>query len=316
MRVVQLPMRVPFRGVTLREAALWEGPNGWTEWSPFLEYGSVESARWLAGALAHGWGSAPRPVRDKVPVNGTIPAIAPDVVPSVIARFPGFKTFKVKVAAASTSLADDVARLTAVRAAVGDSVNLRVDVNARWSIDQALQAAEAFAPFNLEYIEQPVASVQDMTTLRTKLAGDVKIAADENIRKASDPQLVAQMHAADVVIIKAQPLGGSGLEIAQSIGMPTVVSSALDTAVGLSWGARLAAAVPDLPYACGLATSRLFTDDVAELDLADGYLSTAPVTPEPTKLRKYAASPDRVQWWHERLNNAYPHLGEHVTFDS
>lgn len=310
MHVVQLPMRTRFRGITTREAALWEGPNGWTEWSPFLEYAPAEAARWLAATLEHGWGKVPAPKRKEIPVNGTIPALEPHEIPAILKRFDGYSTFKVKVAEPGQTLSDDLARLDVIRTELGDTVHLRVDANGHWTIDQALTAAEVFGPYHLEYLEQPVATVDDMAKLRTRLAGAVKIAADENIRKASDPDAVRRAGAADVMIIKAQPLGGAtqATQVMRKVRLPAVVSSALDTSIGLYWGARLASTLPELPYACGLATSRLFVDDVAEFTPDRGVLAIPPTPPTPDNLNAHLAPADRMQWWRQRLELAYAEL--------
>ena len=301
-------MTVPFRGVTHREALLLRGPAGWGEFSPFLEYDDAESSRWLAAALeaAHtGW---PRPVRSAVPVNATVPAVPADQVPSVLARFPGCTTAKVKVAQAGQVLADDVDRVSAVREALGSSGKVRIDANAAWSVDEALSAVVALAPYDLEYVEQPCASVEELAALRLALARsglDVRVAADESIRKAQDPLRVALAGAADVVVLKVAPLGGvsAALEVALACGLPVVVSSALDTSVGISAGVALAAALPELPFACGLATTSLMAADVvrASLNGRGGSIPVGAVEPDPDLLAELAAPPERQQWWRDRL---------------
>ena len=300
--VVSIPMRVRFRGVDVREALLLQGPAGWGEFSPFLEYDDVESSRWLAAALeaAHvGW---PTPVRDSVPVNATVPDVEASAVDAVLARFPGCTTAKVKVGAV---LCEDVDRVAAVRSALGPTGRVRVDANAAWSVDEALEALRALAPFDLEYAEQPCATVAELASLRVALARagiDVLIAADESVRKAADPRRVALAGAADVVVLKVAPLSGvaRALEVAAGCGLPVVVSSALDTSVGISAGVALAAALPDLPYACGLATTSLMAADVADLPTVDGALPVRPVVPDPARLAALAAPEARRRWWLER----------------
>lgn len=316
VHVVSIPMTVPFRGVTHREALLLRGPAGWGEFSPFLEYDDVESSRWLAAALeaAHtGWPSA---VRDTVPVNATVPAVAAAEVPGVLARFPGCTTAKVKVAQAGQVLADDVDRVAAVREVLGRSGKLRVDANAAWSVQQAVHAITALAPYDLEYVEQPCASVEELAAVRLALARagvDVLVAADESVRKAEDPLLVAQAGAADVVVLKVAPLAGvaRALEVALQCGLPVVVSSALDTSVGISAGVALAAALPDLPYACGLATVSLMATDVllAPLDGHGGSIAVGAVEPDPGRLAELAADDERQQWWRDRLERCAALLG-------
>jgi O-succinylbenzoate synthase len=303
VHVVSIPMRVPFRGVTDREAALFHGPAGWGEFSPFLEYGDVEASRWLASAIesaAVGW---PAPLRSTVPVNATVPAVAAREVADVLARFPGCMTAKVKVGEAGQALSDDVDRVSAVRDVLGPEGRIRVDANGAWTVDEAVDAIAALKRFDLEYVEQPCAAVEDLAAVRRRV--DVLIAADESVRKAADPMRVVKLEAADVLVLKVAPLGGvaPALEIAQLCGLPVVVSSALDTSVGIAAGVALAAALPQLPYACGLATLSLMHGDVAEhsLEVADGVLEVRRAEPHPALLGAFSASRDRQVWWSERI---------------
>ena len=305
LHVVSLPMRVRFRGITVREVALIEGPAGWGEFGAFVEYQPPEAAQWLASAVEAAYTAAPATRRDRVPINATVPAVAPDQVPEVLARFPSARTAKVKVAEPGQSLTDDVARVDAVRALVP---TVRVDANGGWSVDEAAAAAVALtADGPLEYIEQPCATVPELAELRRRV--DVPIAADESIRKADDPLRVVRERAADVAVLKVAPLGGVArmLEIADRIDIPIVVSSALDSAIGISRGLLAAAALPDLPYACGLGTGGLFVDDITEPAVpVDGFLAVAPVTPDPARLSALAAAPDRRRWWIERIKACHP----------
>jgi len=310
LHVVSIPMRVPFRGVLEREALLLRGPAGWGEFSPFLEYDDAESARWLAAALEAAWTGWPSPVRDSVPVNATVPAVVADDVASVLARFPGCTTAKVKVGEVGQVLGDDVDRVAAVRSALGASGRVRVDANAAWTLEQAVRALTLLAPFDLEYAEQPCATLEELATLRVALAHagvDVLIAADESVRKAEDPLRVALSGAADVVVLKVAPLAGvrSALAVAEACGLPVVVSSALDTSVGISAGVALAAALPDLPYACGLATTSLMACDVADLVLTGGTLPVRAVVPDPDRLAALAAPADRRVWWLARARRCH-----------
>lgn len=309
VHVVSVPMAVPFRGVTTREALLLRGPAGWGEFSPFLEYDDVESARWLAATLEASQVGWPAPVRHTIPVNATVPAVPAEQVPAVLARFPGCTTAKVKVAQAGQVLRDDVDRVAAVREVLGPTGKVRVDANGAWSLSDARWAVAALAAFDLEYVEQPCAGVDDLVLLRVALARagiDVLIAADESVRKAEDPLRVARAGAADVLVLKVAPLGGvrPALAIAEECGLPVVVSSALDTSVGIAAGAALAAALPDLPYACGLATTSLLTEDVVRrsLDGHGGSLPVGPVCADPQLLDALAASPEREAWWLARLS--------------
>lgn len=306
LRVVALPLVTRFRGITVREAALLEGPAGWTEFAPFPEYDDAEAATWLAGAVAFGW-EAPTPVRrDRIPVNATVPTLPPDSVAGLLARFPGTRTAKVKVADAGERLADDVARVGAVREAIGPAGRLRIDANGGWTLDEAERALRALAPFDLEYAEQPCATIDELAELRRRTDDlAVPIAADESVRKATDPLEVARARAADLLVLKAAPLGGvrAAADIARRAGLPVVVSSALDTSVGLAMGAHLAAALPELPYDCGLGTAALLAADVTRDPLvpADGAIPVRRVVPDADLLQRWAADADRTAWWRERL---------------
>jgi len=309
-RVVALPMVTRFRGITTREALLMEGPLGWTEFSPFTEYDDAESATWLAAAIDFGWTEQPKPRRESIPVNATVPAVGADAVPGVLARFPGCRTAKVKVADPGGSLADDVARVRAVRETLGPEGRIRVDANALWNVDEAEHALHALAPFDLEYAEQPCATIDELAEIRrrTKYMG-VPIAADESVRKASDPLAVARAGAADVLIAKAQPLGGvnAALRIVAEAGLPIVVSSAIDTSVGLAMGAWMAASVPDLEYDCGLGTAALLAADVTADPLLpiDGAIPVRRIEPDAALLDRHAAAPERRDWWLQRLTRCH-----------
>jgi len=252
LRVVSIPMRVGFRGVMVREAALIRGPKGWGEFAPFAEYDDVESSRWLAAALEAGWVGWPDPVRTSVPVNATVPAVPAGEVADVLQRYDGCTTAKVKVAERGQRLQDDVDRVAAVRDAMGPAAQVRVDANGGWTVAEATDALRRLAAYGLEYAEQPCASVEELASLRITLARngiDVQVAADESIRKAEDPMRVVREEAADVIVVKVAPLGGvrAALDVARECGLPTVVSSALDTSVGIRAGLALAAALPELP---------------------------------------------------------------------
>lgn len=307
-RVVALPMTTRFRGVTTREALLFEGPEGWAEFSPFIEYADAEASVWLASAIDYAWNAQPAPLRQSIGVNATVPAVAAADVAAVLARFSGCRTAKVKVAEPGQSLNDDVARVRAVRDALGPEGRVRIDANGAWNVDEAEHAIHALAEFDLEYAEQPCATVDELAELRTRVKYmGIPIAADESIRKAEDPLAVARAGAADLIVIKAQPLGGltRALQIVVAAGLPAVVSSALDTAVGLSQGAALAAALPHLDYDCGLGTGALFVEDVAELALSDGAIPVGRIAPDSARLDKLAASAERRDWWLERLERCH-----------
>lgn len=304
--VVSLPLRTRFRGVEHREALLLRGPRGWAEFAPFLEYDDAESATWLAAAIDEAFGPGVPRHRDRIPVNATVPAVPPERVPDVLAAFGPARTAKVKVAERGQSLADDVARVRAVRAALGPEGRIRIDANGAWNLDEAEHAAHELAPFDLEYLEQPCAHVDELAELRSRLRDwQLPIAADESVRKAADPLAVARAGAADLLVVKAAPLGGvrAALRIAEAAGLPVVVSSALDSSVGLAMGARLAAALPELPFDCGLGTAALLAADVTAhpLEPVDGSIPVDRPEPDAALLRRHAAPPDRVAWWHARL---------------
>ncbi|BBU24364.1 o-succinylbenzoate synthase [Mycobacterium xenopi] len=307
LHVVALPMRVRFRGITTRELALIDGPEGWGEFGAFLEYGHPEAAHWLAAAIESAYQPPPPPRRDRIPINATVPAVPAAQVPEVLARFPGARTAKVKVAEPGQTLDDDVARVEAVRALIP---TVRVDANGGWTVGQAVEAVKALtATGPLEYLEQPCRTVEELAELRRQV--DVPVAADESIRKADDPLKVVRAHAADVAVLKVAPLGGisSLLAIAEQIDIPVVVSSALDSAVGIAAGLSAAAALPVLDHACGLGTGGLFADDVADAAVpVDGCLPVTRVTPDPARLRALAAPPSRRQWWIDRVKACYPLL--------
>ena len=317
VHVVALPMRVPFRGVSVREAALLDGPAGWGEFAPFTEYGPDEASRWLAAAVESAWHGWPQPVRDRVPVNATVPAVAAADVPGVLARFPGCTTAKVKVAERGQGLGDDLGRVAAVRDVLGPAGRIRVDANGAWAVEDAADALSRLAASGLEYAEQPCATVEELRELRTLLARrgvDVLVAADESVRRAEDPLRVRDLGAADVVVVKVAPLGGvrRALDIVAGCGLPAVVSSAIDTSVGTAAGVALAAALPSLEHACGLGTVALLGGDVAAPSLLPegGHLPVGRVDADPALLERWAAPPDRLRWWRERVVSCHASLVE------
>ncbi|MDO9495066.1 MAG: o-succinylbenzoate synthase [Nocardioides sp.] len=304
MEVFAIAMRTRFRGVTVREGVLLRGVAGWGEWSPFQEYDAAVAEPWLRCAEEAAAGDWPAPLRDSVPVNVTVPAVGPEQAHAIVSAG-GCRTAKVKVAEPGQTLADDQARLEAVRDAIGPTGAVRIDANGGWSVDDAVAAIAVLdrAAGGLEYVEQPAASVEDLAAVRRRVA--VPIAADESIRRAADPYRVRDLEAADIAVLKVQPLGGvrACLRIAEDIGLPVVVSSALETSVGIAAGVALAAALPELPYACGLATVQLFTADVVADSLlpVDGALAVRVPPVDPGQLAAVAAAPDRVAHWEARL---------------
>ncbi|GAA4284723.1 o-succinylbenzoate synthase [Brevibacterium daeguense] len=322
--VVSLPMVTRFRGITVREAMLLRGPAGWAEFSPFIEYDTAEAARWLLAAVEFAWAEPPEPLRPRVPVNGTIPACPPGQVAEVAARYGDVSTFKIKIAEqGAASLAEDLRRIEALRRARPDAA-VRLDANGRYAPEEAMRALQAFSRFELQYVEQPVAAVEDLARIReaADAAGlGIRIAADESIRKAEDPYRVAELGAADVIVVKVQPLGGviRAREVVTGCGLPAVVSSALDTSVGLSAGAALAAALPVTDRvaeifggapACGLGTSALFAADIsaAPVRAEHGSVPVGRAAPDPAQLSRLRAAPSRVRWWMHRLQQCWKHL--------
>ena len=305
--VYAIAMPTRFRGLTQRQGMVWRGAAGWAEWSPFLDYTGAELVPWLRAAVETAEVGWPAPVRTEVPVNSTIPAVRPQQA-WTMARDAGCATAKVKVAEPGGSLADDLARVEAVHDALGPGGRVRVDANGGWSVDGAFRAVRALDRFDLEYVEQPCRTVTELADLRRRLARSgrsVQIAADESIRRVADPYRVAQLEAADIAVLKVQPLGGvrACLEIAERIGLPVVVSSALETSIGLRAGLALAAALPDLPYACGLNTRSLLAADlVAEpLRAVAGSISVADLRVEEGLLDQHRASPSDENFWQARL---------------
>ncbi|MHA7208758.1 o-succinylbenzoate synthase [Arthrobacter sp. MDT1-65] len=310
-RVVSVPMRVRFRGVLVREALLVRGPAGWGEFCPFLEYDDAESAPWLASAVEAAWHGFPEPVRPSIPVNATVPAVGPAAVEDVLSRFGAVGAVKVKVAEKGQELADDVARVAEVRRLL-PAAGIKIDANGGWTEREALDALDALSRFGLQYVEQPVADIAGLRAVRFELrrrGEGVLVAADESVRRQEDPLRVAREDAADLLVIKAPPLGGvrRALDIIGAAGLPAVVSSALDTSVGIRAGVALAAALPELPYACGLATVSLMAGDVTEDSLVpeDGQLPVRDVVVAEDRLDRFAAGPDRTRWWLERLGRTH-----------
>jgi O-succinylbenzoate synthase len=309
-RVVSLPLAVKFRGIWSREVMLFQGTEGWTEFSPFVEYNDDEAVHWLRAAVEFGWQPLPQLYRDQIMVNSTVPAVAPDQVAEVLSHFDGCRTAKVKVGEPGQLLSEDVARVREVRRILGPEGRIRVDANAAWNVDEAEHAFHALAEFDVEYVEQPCASLEELAELRERTHYmDIPIAADESIRKADDPRAVAQAVAADVLVLKAQPLGGISkiVQLSEEVALPIVLSSALESSVGIAMGLFAAAAVKNLEFDCGLGTASLLAGDVTEVPLVAQGGSIAvqrPVVSEEL-LERFAASPDTTAWWLERLERCY-----------
>jgi O-succinylbenzoate synthase len=311
LRAFAIPMRTPFRGITVRTGALIEGPAGWGEFSPFPEYGPAESARWLASAIESATVPWPAPVRGAVPVNVIVPAVGPQRAREIVAAS-GCRTAKVKVAERGQPPDEDVQRVGAVRDALeaaGPGGRIRVDANGGWTVDEAVTMLRTLGNYDLEYAEQPCATLEELAELRRFV--DVPVAADESIRKAADPLRVRAAGAADIVVVKVQPLGGvrAALRVAEACGLPVVVSSAVDSSVGLAAGVALAAALPALPYACGLATMSLLAGDVTAAPLAEssGLLPVRRPPVDPDALARWETDPEP---WRSRALAAAAYLDE------
>ncbi|RDI46847.1 o-succinylbenzoate synthase [Nocardia mexicana] len=305
--VYAIPLRTRFRGITVREGVLLEGPLGWGEFCPFPEYDDREAVGWLATAVEQITAGWPEPVRERIPVNCTVPAVGAERAYEIVSGS-GCGTAKVKIADHPESLAEDLERVAAVRDALGPGGAIRVDANAVWDVDTAVASIGRIdrAAGGLEYVEQPCRTIEELAAVRRRV--DVRIAADESIRRAEDPLRVAVAGAADVAVLKCTPLGGvrRALRVAEAADLPCVVSSALETSIGLSAQLALAGALPDLEFACGLGTVRLFEGDVVADSLVpvDGYLPVprTPPRPDPELLHRFRhPDPERTRWWRGRL---------------
>ena len=293
LRVVTLPTTTSFRGVTFREVALIQGEYGWGEFSPFLEYDDAESAPWLACAIEAATQPKPQLYRTHVAVNGTIPALNDEQdLERVINSFPGVKTFKVKV---GTDVSEDLHRLELVRT-LRPNATIRVDVNGLWSVDEAEKFINSIG--DVEYVEQPCATIEELRELKKRV--DVKIVGDEILRKAADPFDVDLSSAVDYLMLKVQPLGGikRAHKLAEHHNLPVVVSSALESAVGINYGLILAASFEDMSFDCGLGTGSLLAKNVGELPIVDGKIAISDVTPNFDGLD---VSADRYEWWKNRI---------------
>ncbi len=310
-RVVSVPMRVKFRGVHHREAVLFEGSHGWTEWSPFLEYEDEEAAIWLRAALEFGFAETPTIRTSAININATLAAVAAEQVEEQLSAFAQFRTVKIKVAEPGQSIADDLARVRKVHE-LHPEVAIRLDANGGFDVETAIELAKELAleSIDLQYFEQPVKTIGELAEVRLKLARiGVKVAADESVRKVSDPLAVANANAADVLVIKAQPLGGirSALEITREAKLPVTVSSALETSVGISMGLHLAAALDVESFDAGLGTVALLAGDVCEEPFIaeNGLLYVKRAVASETKLAQLAADSERTDWWRARLERCY-----------
>jgi O-succinylbenzoate synthase len=306
MRVVALPTKTNFRGINIREVALFRGEYGWGEFSPFLEYGYEECAPWLSSAIEAATQPRPHIYRNSVKVNGTIPALNdPADIEKIVDSFPGVDTFKVKV---GENLPEDIARLARVRA-LRPKAKVRIDVNGNWDVATAVTNLRAIyeniGP--LEYVEQPCATIEELRELKAKLKLDIQIAGDEVLRKAADPFAVDLVGAVDIVMLKVQPLGGIARahKLAKHHNIPVVISSALESAVGINYGLILAASIPEMNFDCGLGTGSLLNANVADLPITNGEIQITDFEPNFSHIE---VAPDRFEWWKNRVMKTAEHL--------
>ena len=302
LQVLSLPTRTNFRSVTKREVALFQGPNGWGEFSPFLEYESAEAAYWLASGIEAAFGEPIKLQREQIEINATLPAVDSKLdIEEILSWYPGAKVVKIKVGG---DLELDIARIKNALA-INPNYLIRLDVNGGWSVKEAESAVariiDEVGIDSIQYIEQPVATLEELRQLKLP----IPVVGDEVIRKASDPFALDLNGAVDIVMLKVAPLGGikRAMQIAAHHKLPVVVSSALESAIGISHGLRLAAALPELNYACGLATGRLLANDVAQIPITDGKMQINSVLPE--GLLNYQAPAERRAWWENRIRDSF-----------
>ena len=306
LRVVQLPMRTKFRGIVTREVALFQGLKGWGEFSPFLEYEDLEATKWLQNGVEAATRDDFQVNRDSIKVNGTIPATdSEEEIKALVDLYPGVDVYKVKV---GTEIEADKARLKTLKTLVPNA-RLRIDVNGSWSVDEAERnikmILDEIGP--LEYVEQPVSELNQLRELKKRLKGEVLLVGDEVLRKAEDPFNINLSDAVDILMLKVAPLGGikRALEIAQQHKLPVVVSSALESGIGMTHGLRLAAALPRLDFASGLATGSLMKSDLVQHEIRNGEIEVARLEPNLDALERYATSKERLEWWRERVKRCW-----------
>ena len=305
LRVISIPTKTNFRSVQLREYALFEGQQGWGEFSPFLEYSPSECVPWLVSGIEAALVVAPKATRTEIDINATLPSVnGREEISRILSWFSGCETVKIKV---GDNLDEDLARIATVREILPE-VRIRVDVNGLWTVSQALSALRAiYADGTIEYVEQPCATIEELRTLKEELDFSVLIAGDEVVRKSPNPLEIDLKGAVDILILKVAPLGGikRAMEIASAHHLPVVVSSALDSAVGISYGLKLAAALPYLDFACGLGTGQLLADDIAVLPIKNGKIEVQTVVPKISAMRAHEVSSDRLNWWRDRIRQTW-----------
>ena len=307
LRVLALPMRTTFRSLDIRETALFKGENGWGEFAPFVEYSDQESLPWLESAIEAADKPLSPALRESIPINATVPASNDESeIEQILSWYPGVDTAKIKV---GTGIKEDLARIQAVRKHL-PKAKIRIDVNGSWSVKDALFNISAIYEVTgdlLEYVEQPVASLDELKQLKEGMSVDVKIAGDEVLRKAKDPFAISLDGAIDILMLKVSPLGGikRAMDLASHHKLPVVISSALESAVGISYGLALAARVPKLDYACGLGTSALFNQDIGDIPIVNGAIKAASYPIDLDRVERYELKGERLEWWRNRISRLW-----------
>ena len=307
LRVLALPMRTTFRSLDIRETALFKGENGWGEFAPFVEYSDQESLPWLESAVEAADKALSPALRESIPINATVPASNDEAeIEQILSWYPGVDTVKIKV---GTGIQEDLVRIAVVRKHL-PKAKIRIDVNGSWSVKEALFNINAIYEVTgdlLEYVEQPVASLDELKQLKEEMSVDVKIAGDEVLRKAKDPFAISLDGAIDILMLKVSPLGGikRAMDLASHHKLPVVISSALESAVGISYGLALAARVPNLDYACGLGTSALFNQDVSDIPIVNGAIKAASYPIDLDRVERYELKGERLEWWRNRISRVW-----------
>jgi O-succinylbenzoate synthase len=303
LRVLALPMRTTFRSLNIRETALFKGENGWGEFAPFVEYSDQESLPWLESAIEAADKPLSPALRDSIPINATVPALNDEAeIEQILSWYPGVDTVKIKV---GTGIQEDLVRIAVVRKHL-PKAKIRIDVNGSWSVKEALFNINAIYEVTgdlLEYVEQPVASLDELKQLKEDMSVDVKIAGDEVLRKAKDPFAISLYEAIDILMLKVSPLGGikRAMDLASHHKLPVVISSALESAVGISYGLALAARVTKLDYACGLGTSALFNQDIGDIPIINGAIKATSYSIDLDRVERYELKGERLEWWRNRI---------------
>jgi len=303
LQVVSIPVKSSFRGIKFREIALFEGPAGWSEFSPFIEYDNKQSVTWLKASLEAATKPAPNPLRNEVMVNATLPNIKPSEVEKFLLNFDGCTTIKIKI---NDFIIDSELLIESLKYV--PNAKFRLDINGGWTLDEAVvnlkNYGEEFAGL-IDYVEQPCLDIADLKALKNETG--IKIAVDESIRKFLGSDLTKLKDVADVAVIKWAPSGGisAALELIEQISLPVVISSALDSSVGISHGLALACAIPNLYGACGLATVALLEGDVTSNSLiaSNGVIVNRRVTPD--RISEFKVDNQRQKWWQDRADEIY-----------